>query len=467
MKSPFTPMDSSDPYRSTNPWALARFLKTSCSCCPVCRQHCSFEISVDRDEELIKMAAVCEKCGRTELVPYIDEGTNVRIAVGNTEDLYEPDAKCHTLLESVKDKPVEGADADTLGSYSEIAKIYDETRRRGASVELGKKIAAEYRSNIGKEGWDNAIDKCLAQISASATVHINAGDNKKALELYNEYLPLTENNESGQAFAFILARAFSLFSDENFKEATSTVRDVIASLDRMKSENRIPSDDPFVRSRAYEALGFLLSAKNDKTGSMKAMKKALEDARETLSKNITDDGLRWMNRCSREYAFACHQADMRKRSMEALKDSIKFCAACKVKFPWAYAESLLERAMYISDSGIDLPPYLRDNMTEAIELLGKPDENGKYDPLLPVAYYYRSMTGADKEKLDLDDLEKAYTIIRDGVKSGEVPDSVLSSVVDTYTTYLDLNDEKKAMEIRRELSEMGIWVRPPVKKKEQ
>ena len=47
---------------------------------------------------------------------------------------------------------------------------------------------------------------------------------------------------------------------------------------------------------------------------------------------------------------------------------------------------------------------------------------------------------------------------------GHVPDSVLTSVVDTYVTYLDANDEKKAEEVRRELAEMGIHVRPMIRK---
>ncbi len=456
-------MDVADPYRGTNPWSLARYLRNSCSRCPVCRSACRFEVSVDRNEEVIVMASDCGTCGKTSLTPFIGEDGD--LVIMNGESAYEPDQKVFETAGELGDLSPAGKDRDALAKLSSVAAAYSETRRPAGSVELGKAITAEYRGNIGKEGWEDATDMCLAQCTATATVLVGFNDNKKALEIFDEYLPLTAGNESGKSFAFILARAFSQFAEGDPKEPTASVRAAIQSLDRMKAENRLPADDPFIRSRAYEALGFLLSAKNDKTGSMKAMKKSLEEARAVVARDTTEDGLRWMNRCSREYAFACFQADMKKRSMEALKDSVKICAANRSKFPWAYAESLLERGMFISDSGSDIPPYLRGDMDEAIAILSRPDEDGRYDPLLPVAYYYRSMTGADKEKLDPADLEKAYTIIRDGVKTGEVPDSVLSSVVDTYVVYLDANDKETAKAVRRELAELGIWVRPPAKKK--
>lgn len=456
-------MNESDPYRGTNPWSLARYLRNGCSRCPVCRLPCGFDITVDRNEETISMVSDCGNCGSTALTPYIGEDGD--LVIMNGDSVYEPDQKCFEISGRLGDLVPAGKGMKELAELSEVAAAYAETRRSNASVELGKKIASEYRANIGKEGWEGADNLCLAQCTATASVLVGFGDNKKALELFDEYLPLTEGNDSGKSFAFILARAFSQFSEGDPKEPTAAVRAAIQSLDRMKSENRLPADDPFVRSRAYEALGFLLSAKNDKTGAMKALKKSLEEARDVVAKDTTEDGLRWMNRCSREYAFACFQADMKKRSMEALKDSVKICAANRAKFPSAYAESLLERGMFISDSGADIPPYLRGDMDEAIAILGKPDGGGRYDPLLPVAYYYRSMTGADKEKLDPEDLGKAYAIIRDGVKTGDVPDSVLSSVVDTYVVYLDANDEETAKTVRRELAELGIWVRPPAKKK--
>jgi len=444
-------MDESDPYRSTNPWSLARYLRHSCYRCPVCGKDCTISAVFDPDEEVIRMESDCSECGRTVLVPSVKEDGDVLIETD--KGIYEPDRECAELLSKVD---TDDTAPESLGVLSKIAARYAETRRPAAAVELGKRIASAYRSQ-------NMIDECLKQASATASVLVDSNQNMKALELYEEYLPLTGNSESGQSFSFILAHAFSQFVDGDIKTATSSVRRAIQSLDRMKAENRLPADDPFIRSRAYEALGLLLSSSNDKTGAMKALKKSVEESREVLEKGTTEDGLMWMSRCSREYAFACHQASMGKRSMETLKNSIKLCSASREKFPKAYAESLLERAMFVCDSGIAVPPYLRQDLDEAIAVFERISPE-KCDPLLPIAYYYRSLTGADKDKLDADDLRKAYELIRDGAVKGHVPDSVLTSVVDTYVTYLDANDEKRAGEVRSELAEMGIHVRPMMKK---
>ena len=451
-------MDDSDPYRSTNPWSLARYLRHSCRRCPVCGRDCDISAVFDPNEEMIRMEASCPGCGKNTLIPSVKENGDILIETSDGK-VYEPDRECSELLERIGGRDIGDSDTDTLKLFSGVAARYAETRRPSAAVELGKRIASAYRS-AGR------IHECLAQASATASVLVDSNQNMKALELYGEYLPLTEISESGVSFSFILAHAFSQFVDGDIKSATSAVRKVIQALDRLKSENRLPADDPFIRSRAYEALGLLLSSSNDKTGAMKALKKSVEDSREVLGREVTEEGLMWMSRCSREYAFACHQADMGKRSMEALKNSIKMCSASREKFPKAYAESLLERAMFICDSGIAVPSYLRQDLDEAISVFEKISP-GKCDPLLPIAYYYRSLTGADKEKLDTDDLSRAYELIRDGAVSGHVPDSVLTSVVDTYVTYLDANDETKAEEVRKELAEMGIHVRPMMKKKPQ
>lgn len=455
-------MDVSDPFRNVNPWALTRYLKNSCSACPMCRNVCGFDINFDQEEETVRVVSRCGKCGKTELFPYIKDNGDLEIVFRDTGKVYEPDRNCYALWNSSDVPEAENSDRETLGKLSETAKIYGRTKRAFLSAELGKSVAAEYGKHIGTEGWEDAENECLAQVTETAETMVGAGRNADALGLYGEYLYLAENNQSGKAYAFVLARAFSLFSEGNLKESAASVRQTVAALDRMKAENRIPADDPYIRSRAYEALGMLLSAKNDRTGSMKAVKKALEDALEVLKKNVDDGGLRWMNRCSREYAFACSRADMKKRGMAALKDAVKFCSAHRDTFPHAYAESLLEKGMFVSGTGDNLPAGFREDMDEVISILGKPDANGKYDPLLPVAYYYRSMTGADKEKLDDRDLETAYNIIRDGVKTGEVPDSVLASVMETYATYLDVYDAEKSAKVRKELAEMGIWVHPPV-----
>ena len=456
-------MDPSDPYGSTNPWSLARYLRNSCTRCPVCRKPCMFSVSFDSEEEVINMSSDCPGCGKNVLTPYVEDDGDITVTFG--EEVYEPDQRCFELLQETGGTSAEDADAERLRKLSEIASIMAETRRRGASVRLGTAIMQEYRSRIGADGWEDAKDRCLAQCNSTANVMIASGRNGDALSMIEEYLPLTEGNDSGASFSFLLSRSFIQFSEGDAKAPTATVRGIITRLDRMKAENRLPTDDPLIRSRAYEALGVLLSAKNDRAGSMKAMRKAFEISVETVSGDVTEDGLTWTNRCSREYAFACFHADMKKRSLEALKDAVKLSARYKDRFPHAYAEALLERVMFISDSGADFPPYVRQDMDSAIDMLSKPGKDGRPGSLLPVAYFYRSMTGVDKEKLDPADLETAYNLLRDGTERGDLPDGVFTSVVDTYVTYLDANDPDRAVQVRKELAEMGIMVRPPMVKK--
>ena len=98
-------------------------------------------------------------------------------------------------------------------------------------------------------------------------------------------------------------------------------------------------------------------------------------------------------------------------------------------------------------------------MDEAISILGRPDEEGRYEPLLPIAYFYRSTTGSNsKDELDGEDLAKAYSILRDGVMTGKVPDGVFSTVSNSYLVYLEGTDRTRADEVREELRDMGLFV---------
>ena len=192
---------------------------------------------------------------------------------------------------------------------------------------------------------------------------------------------------------------------------------------------------------------------------MNAMKKAVAETEAVLDGEVSDESIRWYNRCSREYAFACSEADMKKRSMEALKNAVKTAKKYSDRYPNAYAESLLERAMFVIDSDMAVPPYLRGDMDEAISILGRPDEEGRYEPLLPIAYFYRSTTGSNsKDELDGEDLAKAYSILRDGVMTGKVPDGVFSTVSNSYLVYLEGTDRTRADEVREELRDMGLFV---------
>lgn len=458
-------MELSDPYRGNNPMSIARYLRYACTRCPICREKCDFEIVFDRDDETVHVTSICEKCGKTSLIPSISEEGDVEIVFEGLATEYEPDQNGYELKRSLDGRPVEGADRNTLRTYSEYAKVLATTKRPSRSVLIGKAVASEYRSRTGQEGWEDAYDLCLGQVTATATVLTDTGKNDEASELFNEYLALSKEHKSGRSFAFILAWAYCLFAEGDAKTPTAPVRETISDQEKMRSENRLPADDPFILSRAYEALGVLLSAKNDKKGSAKALKKALDDSRSILEKNVTEEGLEWRNRCAREYAVACYWTDMRKRGTEALKESVKFCSNYKDRFPLAYADAILEKAMSHVTTDQDFPPHMREDMTEVIGILERTGL-GRYTHL-PNAYYYRALTGPDKDKLDLDDLKSAYDILLEGVISGKVPDSVAISVMDTYVGYLEKEDDPRSDDVRRELAGIGIWVHPPIRKKQE
>ena len=106
-------------------------------------------------------------------------------------------------------------------------------------------------------------------------------------------------------------------------------------------------------------------------------------------------------------------------------------------------------------------------MNEAISILEAPDESGLYDRLLPLAYYYRSASSGRKDVLDIEDLSKAYAILRDGLISGTLPDGVMQSVSETYVQYLDLFDRERSAKVRGELANLGFFFPPPPELKEQ
>ena len=95
-------MDDSDPYRGTNPWSLARYLRNSCTRCPVCRKECGFEVSFDREEEVIRMSSDCPTCGRTLLVPYVTEDGDITVETVDGTLGYLPDK----IVRKLRDRPV-------------------------------------------------------------------------------------------------------------------------------------------------------------------------------------------------------------------------------------------------------------------------------------------------------------------------------------------------------------------------
>lgn len=446
-----------DPYRGTNPWSLARYIRNPECPCPICGGPTRLTVDLvpgPDGDPVLSIFSRCSPCGKdTEMTAEVLEDMDIVVKVASTGEVHETDMESYGIRKDIEKTCTDDSEGKrkVLSLEGRLAGRLAETRRPAAAVSLGRKVIDGL---VALEDYDGAMDQAMA----TAAVLSDKGDYEAALELYGSLKQYAEGNVSPSAIAFTLAHAFALFSSGDTKESTRLVRETVTATDRMKSNGTIPEKDRLVRSRAYEALGVLLSAKNDKAGSMKAMKKALEDSQDIVSKEPSEDGFKWVNRCAREYAFSAFQADMKKRSVEALKDSVKQCSRFKDTYPSAYCDALLQRAMYISDSGSDVPPYLRGDMDEVISMLDTGKDDGRFDPLLPLAYFYRSMTGMDKEVLDGNDMGKAYELLFRGVSEGFVPDSTLIPIASQYVTYLSKNDKEKEESVRKELAALGLFL---------
>lgn len=444
-------MTEKNRYGGMNPWTLARSLRSNDCPCPGCGGRSVLETDVAEGALILKV--VCARCGDSHLEAEVLPDGDVRLTVAGTDDVYEPSFK--VLAASEEMRASEGA--AKLLAQSKLASALAGSMRENQSTSEGMKVVRE-AAETAEESSD-MLDLALRQASETAAVWIDRGDPDAAMDIYDEVLGLAEKGGTASAYALLLNRAFAQYSSGEAKEPLSAVRGIVEKLDRLKAEGRMPEGDPFIRARAYEALGVLLSSKNDKKGAMNALRKAVSETEALLEEGVSDEGIRWYNRCSREYAFACSDAGMGKRSMEALKNAVKTARRYRDRFPNAYAESLLERAMFIMNSDAAVPPYLREDMDEAIEILRKPDAEGRYEQILPLAYLYRSATGShSRDDLDGEDLSQAYSVLRDWVLAGRVPDGVFSAVSNTYLVYLEGTDRVRADAVREELRGMGLFM---------
>lgn len=444
-------MAGKDRYGGMNPWALARSLRSNDCPCPECGGRSVLETDVA--EDVLNLRVVCGKCGESHLEAEVLPGGDVRLSATGTGNVYEPSFKVLAATEEIR-----ASDGATkLLAQSKLAAALANSMRENQSTSEGMKVVREAAKKAGESS--EMLDLALRQASETAAVWMDRGNPDAAIEIYDEVLDLAEKGGTAAAYALLLNRAFAQYSSGETKEPLGAVRGMAEKLDRLKAEGRMPEGDPFIKARAYEALGVLLSSKNDRKGAMNALRKAVSKTEALLGEEVSDEAIRWYNRCSREYAFACSEADMGKRSMEALKNAVKTARRYRDRFPNAYAESLLERAMFIMSSDMAVPPYLREDMNEAIEILGKPDAEGRYEPILSLAYFYRSATGShDRDDLDGEDLSLAYSVLRDGVLASRVPDGVFSAVSNAYLVYLEGTDRARADAVREELRGMGLFV---------
>lgn len=446
-------MEGDDPLGGRNPFALARIVRSGNAPCPVCGRKCSVEASV-RNEELI-VSALCGECGKTHpLRPSVGEDGDLHLFSGDSE--YLPTWAEH--------REPAGDEKGNCGIEETIIPELVRTGRRYAAVQRGKALAERYASHIGGDGWPDAVRLCLEQVAETAFTMIEAGSVSDGIALFEKYLPVADSDSTSVRINFHNSLALAHLSDGNIADSVKDIRSLTEELAAAKKDGTVPGGDPLVAARTDETLGTLLTAKRDWKGAMRAYRAAVD---ECLSMEPADDVLRFMCRVSEEFASAASQGQAEKKGTEAVKNAVKVCQSRKDDFPGAYAESLLQRARYLNSINAK-DPRMRDSMDEAISILSDPDEHGRYAPQLILAYYYRSASSTSRDSLDVEDLGRAYSILRDNLISGSLPEGVMGAVSAVYVQYLDLFDPERSAAVRRELAGLGfVFPAPPEVKSEK
>lgn len=436
-------MEDTGRYGGTDPHSLSRALKYRGSPCPSCGSPLNLWSDVSDGEVVLK--APCRGCKKTyDIGVSVTEDRDVSLTWDGRP--YEPSTEAGKAAAEMSDGRT---GTDLLASEAALSAAYADTLRPAAARRLAEKVLGD------SEGVEGAEDIVLRTATGLSAILRSVGEMDEAEDLEARFLPLAEGRMSADAFGFRLNIAMDMLADGDLKEASGTVNRTIADIDRLRGEGRLPEGDPSLRTRAYEEKGIVLAMKGDRSASVKAFKTAVSDARTRFETGRSPESMKDCIRATAEYAFACRDANLKKRSMGALKDCIRDAARIRDEHPSVYSEALLARARYLAESGEPLDG-VRDDMDTCISLLGKPDADGDYDPMLPLAYMYRSMTGADKDDIDPDDLRKAFRILMDGTVSGNVPDTLLTTVGTAYLTYLESRKSPEAVLVREDMARMGI-----------
>ena len=442
----------SDPLKGRNPFAVARMIRSGNAPCPVCGNRCSIVTSVRGDDVIC--TASCTNCGVSDLEVFVNESSDVEITYKGSPYY----ATFEELKASDTDKSDERARCAVLSDAS-AACVHK--GRPGKAIALGKEVTETYRSKIGTGGWEDAPRLCISSAVRTAEAISGQGDPTDAVEFLERYIDVADADSSSARVEFHIALALTHLQAGDPAESVKDLRSIIEGL-----KDPLPEGDRFIRIRANEALGTLLETKPDHAGAIRAFNTAVKECNSILTSEPSDECLRLLCRVSGEYAESAYNGKAEKKGTEAIKLAVKTCRNLKDRFPGAYAEALLQRARYLNTlDAID--PGLRDSMDEAITILAEPDSNGRYDRLLPLAYYYRSASSGKKDSLDIEDLAKAYEILRDDLVSGTLPDGVMYSVSETYVQYLDLFDRPRSAEVRSELAGLGFVFPPPPELKEE
>ena len=452
-------MNPEDADYGTDPFTLTRYLKNHCHICPKCRKECSFTADFDREKEVIDLVADCGSCGKTALVPTLGQNGDLSIYIGDSDDLYEQDQECFELKKELGAKTVKGSKKEDLGLFSRLAAAYSESHRISASVELSEQVSEEYRGHIGEEGWEDSLTQCINIVTGTYNILSGMGDSKRATELLEKYLPLTENDDSDVCLRLRYLYGESLAeSDPN--RSIRYLRELIEKLESMKRNGTEPGLYLIYLFKAYESLGMSLFAKNEPDKAVKSLKNAFDEIN-ALAGAASDGLLMEFIRVTYEYSTVCVLCNKQKRGIEAAKICVKVCSGHRSASPVAYAAAVEGRVKLFLSTNMKPLPSFGDELTESIKLLKECDSPDRYAHLV-TAYFLRSAVNRPEGELDREDAEEGYRILREGLSNGDIPESVAVSTLNIYVAHLDAKKDPRAAEIHKEMSDLGIWLMAPL-----
>lgn len=451
-------MKSEDADYGRNPFSLVRTLRNECRFCPVCRKECTFEVDFDRDSEILHLVADCGSCGKTGLVPNFGKDGDLSIYIEDSDDTYEPDQKCFELKEKLGDRAVPGACKEDLELFSLLADGYSITCRPSAAAEMYVGIAEEYRGHIGDDDWDDAFSNCSNVAVYGCDLLSSLNRQERALELLKEYLPLAEEDKTYAGFQ-IRTLYGELLVNSDIDGALAYLRKLIDELESMEKGSAGPFALYEFLYRAEKQIGIIFSSTNKYEKSSKYLKKAYETAQLMVESDISKQSLMTLADASFGYSCDCFVIGKPKRGIEAVKTCVKICSRYKSEFPVSYAAAVECRVKFFLSTEMEFLPSFKSELTEAIEILKGCEDDDRYAHLIS-CYFLRSTMNKSDEEISKEDVDEGFHIMCEGLSAGKIPESLVTSSMSLFITYLETKKDPRAEVMRRKLTDLGIWMMP-------
>lgn len=438
--------------------------------CPKCGQMSPIEPAPSQDFTddtgavvPVDVIITCPQCGKftvkTRILPDGDTGATVR----ETGEEYEPSpvvrecrARLAMVAQSKEYKTEEARVLDELDAKALIAAVYDSTGRPAAAERMSAEITDDYRK-LAAGHWTPATrDRCLKQAGTTATFKLQRGDIQGALKIYDDISPLATGLNTVAATAFAVSRGFLTSLAGKRDAAVPMLREALARAEELTAAGR-PAEDPYLLAVACNSLGLALQDTGDFAGALEQLARAKEERLALLdAEEVTAERLRDYVDCARSVAECQIDLGQEKDAMDTLNQAILTAG----KYPdlqEVYAAALMGRAKYIQMGVRQLPGFFRADMNAVIAILDRPRADGSYDPLLPLAYLYRSWTCTEDSASTLNDLGKAYDILYEELATGaKQPDSTFIMVTHNYLSLLNQCDKARAASVKAELRQIGI-----------